>query len=175
MWEGVASHPALAGGFIWDWMDQSLVKTTMTPDGREIEFCTYGGDFGDIPNDRQFGCNALIFPDLIEFYTYGGDFGDIPNDRQFSCNGLISPDRVPHPALYECKAVMSALSFPGWALKTTSCAPLGRRVKAWRTPDCSWDECPVIRLHVGPVLPWLCLEDHLMCSLGPQSQGMENA
>eukprot|EP00798_Chlamydomonas_sp_ICE-L_P031680 gene31680-6882_t len=94
-WAGFESHPALAGGFIWDWMDQSLLKKTTLPDGKE-----------------------------------------------FSCNGIVFPDRTPHPALYECKAVMSAICFPGWALKATSCAPIGRTAKEFRTPDCSWDENP---------------------------------
>ncbi|MFO7957149.1 MAG: glycoside hydrolase family 2 TIM barrel-domain containing protein [Candidatus Brocadiia bacterium] len=40
------------------------------------------------------------------FYAYGGDFGDEPNDASFCCNGLISPDRVPHPGLYDYKAVL---------------------------------------------------------------------
>ena len=46
-------------GFVWDWVDQGLDK--QTDDGRH--FWAYGGDFGDTPNDRQFCCNGLLFPD----------------------------------------------------------------------------------------------------------------
>lgn len=41
------------GGFIWDWVDQALLKKEMLPDGREIEYWAYGGDYGDQPNDAQ--------------------------------------------------------------------------------------------------------------------------
>lgn len=58
-WEMFRQHPRLQGGFIWDWVDQGLLKTT--DDG--VEYYAYGGDFGDKPNDRQFCINGLIFPD----------------------------------------------------------------------------------------------------------------
>lgn len=44
------------------------------------------------------------------FWAYGGDFGDVPNDGQFCCNGLVFPDRSPHPALAEAAAVMAPVS-----------------------------------------------------------------
>jgi beta-galactosidase len=69
-WQAFRDHPRLQGGFVWDWVDQGLDKAT--DDGRH-------------------------------FWAYGGDFGDTPNDRQFCCNGLLFPDRTPHPALAEAK------------------------------------------------------------------------
>lgn len=56
LWE---SEKRLIGGFIWDWIDQGLVKTG--PDGRE--YFAYGGDFGDQPNDYQFCHNGIVTPD----------------------------------------------------------------------------------------------------------------
>ena len=41
---------------------------------------------------------------------YGGDFGDIPNTRQFCINGLFGPQREPHPSAYEVKACMSPVT-----------------------------------------------------------------
>ena len=41
----------------------------------------------------------------------GGDFGDTPNDAQFCCNGLVFPDRSPHPAYYEAAACMAPITF----------------------------------------------------------------
>lgn len=41
------------GGFIWDWVDQALLKKESLPDGSEIEYWAYGGDYGDQPNDAQ--------------------------------------------------------------------------------------------------------------------------
>lgn len=42
------------GGFIWDWIDQGLVR------GKEL---TYGGDWGDRPTDYTFCCNGIIAAD----------------------------------------------------------------------------------------------------------------
>lgn len=53
------STDGLQGGFVWDWVDQGLVKTA--PNGQK--FWAYGGDFGDEPNDRDFCINGLIWPD----------------------------------------------------------------------------------------------------------------
>ncbi len=58
-WDAIETHHGLQGGFIWDWIDQSLLKTD--EQGRQI--WTYGGDFGDTINDMDFCLNGLIFPD----------------------------------------------------------------------------------------------------------------
>ncbi|NRF89463.1 DUF4981 domain-containing protein [Paenibacillus frigoriresistens] len=58
-WELFDKYPVLQGGFIWDWIDQSI--RTTTPDG--ITYQAYGGDFGDTPNDGNFCGNGLIFAD----------------------------------------------------------------------------------------------------------------
>lgn len=58
-WQAFRSHPRLQGGFVWDWVDQALIKT----DDNGQPFWAYGGDFGDKPNDRQFCLNGLVFPD----------------------------------------------------------------------------------------------------------------
>ncbi len=47
------------GGFIWDWVDQGLARTS--EDGSW--WWAYGGDFGDKPNDRNFNCNGLVDAD----------------------------------------------------------------------------------------------------------------
>ncbi|KQN51244.1 beta-D-galactosidase [Serratia sp. Leaf50] len=58
-WQAFRDHPRLQGGFIWDWVDQSLTRT-----GDEgVSYSAYGGDFGDTPNDRQFCMNGLVFQD----------------------------------------------------------------------------------------------------------------
>ncbi len=55
-------YPALAGEFIWDWKDQGL---KMPVGGSTSEtYWAYGGDFGDRPNDGNFCCNGVVFPDL---------------------------------------------------------------------------------------------------------------
>jgi beta-galactosidase len=47
------------GGFIWDYVDQGLRKTS--DDGKE--YWAYGGDFGDEPNDKNFCINGILMPD----------------------------------------------------------------------------------------------------------------
>ena len=58
-WNAFKTLHGLQGGFIWDWVDQGLVKTA--PDG--TSYWAYGGDFGDQPNDLDFCINGLIWPD----------------------------------------------------------------------------------------------------------------
>ena len=58
-WDAFEQYPRLQGGFIWDWVDQGLLKNETTGEA----FYAYGGDFGDYPNDRQFSLDGLLFPD----------------------------------------------------------------------------------------------------------------
>ena len=58
-WRAFETHPALQGGFIWDWKDQGLAETDA--DGRF--YWAYGGHFGDEPNDANFCINGLVGPD----------------------------------------------------------------------------------------------------------------
>lgn len=71
--------PRLQGGFIWDWVDQGLVL-----------------------GEKSSGC-----------YGYGGDFGDIPNSKQFCVNGILGPDRAPHPIALEAAALQSPIAIRG--------------------------------------------------------------
>jgi len=49
-------YPMYQGGFIWDYIDQSLEKE----DGHGGRMLAYGGDFYDRPNDYNFCVNGLI-------------------------------------------------------------------------------------------------------------------
>ncbi|GAT32676.1 beta-galactosidase [Terrimicrobium sacchariphilum] len=62
--------PGLQGGFIWEWIDHGLRQKST---------------------------------DGTEYWVYGGDYGDTPNDANFVCDGMVWPDRNPHPALFEFK------------------------------------------------------------------------
>lgn len=50
------------GGFIWDYMDQSLMKK----DAYGKEHMTYGGDFNDRPTDYSFCGNGIVYADRTE-------------------------------------------------------------------------------------------------------------
>ena len=58
-WQAFRQYPRLQGGFVWDWVDQSLTKY----DENGKAWSAYGGDFGATPNDRQFCMNGLVFAD----------------------------------------------------------------------------------------------------------------
>ena len=53
-WEEINANPRLLGGFIWDWVDQGIIR-----DGKVL----YGGDFGDKPNLHAFCMNGVIMSD----------------------------------------------------------------------------------------------------------------
>ncbi|MDH1085486.1 beta-galactosidase [Pantoea brenneri] len=83
-WQAFRQFPRLQGGFVWDWVDQSLTRY----DQQGQPWQAYGGDFGDKPNDRQFCMNGLVFADrsphpaLFEaqraqqFYQFEADAAD---------------------------------------------------------------------------------------------------
>lgn len=81
-WNWVRKHPNVQGGFIWDWMDQGIEKTTK--DGKT--YYAYGGDF--TPKKHK-----------------------IHTDNNFCANGIIGSDRTPHPAIWEIKHVYQNILF----------------------------------------------------------------
>ncbi|MBN1987223.1 MAG: DUF4981 domain-containing protein, partial [Prolixibacteraceae bacterium] len=58
-WDLMHKYPKLIGGFIWDWIDQGILKE----DDNGKTFFAYGGDFGDKPNDNNFCINGVIASD----------------------------------------------------------------------------------------------------------------
>lgn len=60
-WDVVEAYPRAVGGYVWDWVDQGLARTT--EDGETVFL--YGGDYGDEPHDGNFCINGLIFPDRV--------------------------------------------------------------------------------------------------------------
>ncbi len=70
--------PRMQGGFIWDLVDQGLLLHESS--------------------DGSVG------------YGYGGDFGDVPNTRQFCINGILGPDREVHPCGLQAAWFQSQIS-----------------------------------------------------------------
>jgi beta-galactosidase len=60
-WEVIEKHDILAGGFIWDWVDQGLLEH----DENGTPYWTYGGDYGpaDVPSSGNFCFNGIVFSD----------------------------------------------------------------------------------------------------------------
>ncbi|MBX2870609.1 MAG: DUF4981 domain-containing protein [Saprospiraceae bacterium] len=58
-WDAIESYPALQGGFIWDWVDQSLEYTN----DKGEKYLAYGHDYHpDLPTDGNFLNNGLVNP-----------------------------------------------------------------------------------------------------------------
>ena len=77
-WQDFKRYDRLCGGYIWDFADQSIKR--VQSDG------------------------------TVE-WTYGGDWGDEPNDGTFAFNGIVRADRSPNPALFEVKKVYQQIQF----------------------------------------------------------------
>jgi len=73
-WDTFYQYDRLHGGCVWEWIDHGIAR--LDKDGNVID------------------------------YLYGGDFGDEPNDGNFVCDGLLFPDRTPSPGLIEYKKVI---------------------------------------------------------------------
>jgi beta-galactosidase len=59
-WDVIELYDNLQGGFIWDWVDQSIYKFNED----DQRFYAYGGDYGvDMPSDYTFLNNGIVFPD----------------------------------------------------------------------------------------------------------------
>ena len=74
-WDEINSHPRMLGGFIWDWVDQGIIK------------------------------KEEVRGQMVEKVLYGGDFGDKPNLHAFCMNGVVMSDRTLTPKYYEVQAV----------------------------------------------------------------------
>lgn len=66
-------EPRYQGGFIWDYIDQSITKKNRY--GEEFE--AYGGDFHDRPTDYNFSGNGIV---------YGGDRAPSPKMQEVKFN-----------------------------------------------------------------------------------------
>lgn len=66
-------EPRFQGGFIWDYIDQSIYKKNRYGE----EFLAYGGDFDDRPNDGNFSGNGI---------AYGGDRTPSPKMQEVKFN-----------------------------------------------------------------------------------------
>ncbi|RHW76262.1 glycoside hydrolase family 2 TIM barrel-domain containing protein [Colwellia sp. RSH04] len=61
-WDVIEKHDVLQGGFIWDWVDQSLEYTNE----QGVKYWAYGKDFHpDLPSDGNFLNNGLVDPNRV--------------------------------------------------------------------------------------------------------------
>ncbi len=67
------TQPRYQGGFIWDYIDQSIAKK----DRYGVTFQAYGGDFGERPTDYNFSGNGIV---------YGGERDESPKMQDVKFN-----------------------------------------------------------------------------------------
>ena len=67
------TEPLYQGGFIWDYIDQTITKK----DRYGKEFQAYGGDFGERPTDYNFSANGIV---------YGSDRAPSPKMQEVKFN-----------------------------------------------------------------------------------------
>ena len=89
-WDMIYTYDRFFGGCVWEYTDHSVA----------------------------IGDNVYADP----HFTYGGDFGDTPNDGCFCVDGLVYPDRRVHTGLLELKQAIKpfALQYGGGVLTVTS-------------------------------------------------------
>ena len=92
-------HPRFQGGFIWDFADQGLLlspqHTSSSPAGATAAAAAGGAAAAGMQGSKRYG--------------YGGDFGDLPNTKQFCCNGITGPERHPFPSAFEAAHLQAPL------------------------------------------------------------------
>ena len=124
-------EPRYQGGFIWDYIDQSIYKK----DRYGKEFQAYGGDFGERPTDYNFSGNGI---------AYGGNRDDSPKMQEVKFNyqnitAEVSADSVKvinknlfvNTDMFDCKVTVAK---NGKVIRkaslATAVAPLGEEVYA---------------------------------------------
>ena len=101
------AEPKYQGGFIWDYIDQSIYKK----DRYGREFQAYGGDFGERPTDYNFSGNGI---------AYGGNRDASPKMQEVKFNyqnitaevtadniKVINKNLFVNTDIYQCKVTVA--------------------------------------------------------------------
>ena len=101
------TEPKYQGGFIWDYIDQSIYKK----DRYGKEFQAYGGDFGERPTDYNFSGNGI---------AYGGDREPSPKMQEVKFNyqnitaevtadtvKVINKNLFVNTNIFDCKVILA--------------------------------------------------------------------
>lgn len=98
-WNLFYRYPNAAGGCVWEWADHA-VRSVEDPSVVPARRAAYGDSMPQYGKNRD--CAAAR-----PFFSYGGWFGDVPNDGNFCVDGLVDPDRNPSTGLLELKNVIA--------------------------------------------------------------------
>jgi len=130
--------PGIQGGFIWEWVDHGLKQK---------------------------------LPDGTVRWAYGGDFGDTPNDANFCCDGLVWPDRRPHPAMWEHKYLAQPIALApadrtGRRIRLTNRQDF--RDLGWLRAECRWEVDGRLVARQGLPLPRLGPGESRILTVAPR-------
>ena len=99
-WDEINSNPRMLGGFIWDWVDQGIIKKEEVR-GKMVEKVLYGGDFGDKPNLHAFCMNGIVMSDRTltpKYYEVQAVYGESAR-----INGETAEHPTPQSLPYKLK------------------------------------------------------------------------
>ena len=134
-WDEINSHPRMLGGFIWDWVDQGIIRN---------DSVFYGGDFGDQPNLKAFCLNGIVMSDRTltsKYYEVQAVYGNGPQ--------VFAETAIPAPKPSKNKALSSSLIALVTAIKTQCFRAPTDNDKSfgnWLAKD--WQRCGLDTLYI---------------------------
>ena len=151
------TEPKYQGGFIWDYIDQSIYKK----DRYGKEFQAYGGDFGERPTDYNFSGNGI---------AYGGNRDASPKMQEVKFNyqnitAQVSADSVKvinknlfvNTDTFECRVTLQK---DGNVIRTevldTAVAPLSQMEYAlpFKKEEKAGEYTVTVSFHLKEDMPW---------------------
>ena len=134
-WDEINNHPRMLGGFIWDWVDQGIIRN---------DSVFYGGDFGDQPNLKAFCLNGIVMSDRTltsKYYEVQAVYGNGPQ--------VFTETAIPAPKPSKNKALSSSLIALVTAIKTQCFRAPTDNDKSfgnWLAKD--WQRCGLDTLYI---------------------------
>ena len=151
------TEPKYQGGFIWDYIDQSIYKK----DRYGKEFQAYGGDFGERPTDYNFSGNGI---------AYGGSRDASPKMQEVKFNyqnitaqvteetvKVINKNLFVNTNIFDCKATLQK---DGKVVRTavmeTAVEPLSQKEYAlpFKKEEKAGEYTVTVSFHLKEDKPW---------------------
>ena len=151
------TEPKYQGGFIWDYIDQSIYKK----DRYGKEFQAYGGDFGERPTDYNFSGNGI---------AYGGNRDASPKMQEVKFNyqnitaqvsadsvNVINKNLFVNTDTFECRVTLQK---DGNVIRTevldTAVAPLSQVEYAlpFKKEEKAGEYTVTVSFHLKEDMPW---------------------
>ena len=150
------TEPKYQGGFIWDYIDQSIYKK----DRYGKEFQAYGGDFGERPTDYNFSGNGI---------AYGGNRDASPKMQEVKFNyqnitaqvsadsvNVINKNLFVNTDTFECRVTLQK---DGNVIRTdtdTAVAPLSQMNMLFhlRRREKAGEYTVTVSFHLKEDMPW---------------------